>query len=118
MKKFNLAQLNPNVEYWSVLLHRWKKDLKCGKENKKSGRCPVYGWEIDNKLAAAVEKYNLYGVPLTDHILKLTLLDILKIEDRQDILNRICPDDEDITISKGDASQLRFGKKWAHRFLK
>jgi hypothetical protein len=80
MVKFNLAQLNPNAQTWSVTLNRWRIDLQShgGKYENKSGRTPSYGWEIDNQLAPAVKRYNEYGIPLTDHILNLTLIDICK----------------------------------------
>ena len=97
MKMYHLAEMNANYQTWCVALCRWAKDIKDGKTEKKPGRSPVYGFEIDNQLAAVVKRYNLNGVPMTDHILKLTLMEILKTANRQDILERICPDNEDLT---------------------
>ena len=118
MKTYGLQNLNSSVEHWRITLNRWLKDLTAGKLHVSVAgrRLPAYGAAIDNQLLAAVQKYNLHGIPMTDHILKLTLIDLLLKGNRRDILDRLCPDDEHIEIITGDKSQFRFGKRWAHRF--
>lgn len=114
IKQFNLTAINPSNEHWRKILSRWKKELI---NNKKitGRRAPVYGTAIDDELADIVRRYNTkHGVPIGDNILRCSLILILEKEGRQDILNRILPDDQEITNYK----QLRFGPEWARRFYK
>lgn len=90
-----------------------KKDFLLNR-NPKSGRAPCYGKQIDDELTDVVCRYNKHGVPVGDSILRCNPITILTKEGRNDILNRIVPDNEDLTA----ADQLRFGKEWAKRFYR
>jgi hypothetical protein len=60
-----------------------------------------------------VEHYNSHGVPVTNLILKLAILDILKKKGRDDVLNKIISDDAD-----PEKGKIKIGKSWFQRFYR
>ena len=112
IKLFNLSHLNESVAHWTTTFGRWLKDHQANKSTFQYGRMPVYGTDIDNKLADVVREFNNNAVPITDSTLRLQLIALLQTYERQDILDRIAPNDSDVSKEK----DLRFGNQWAHRF--
>lgn len=88
IKKYDLLEFNPSIEYWYSMLNRWKKDYL---SNKVIGlaKAPCYGNIIDLELAAIVERYFENGVPMTDAILRMALLELLRKHNRNDILAKV-----------------------------
>ena len=111
--KFKLRNLNPNYDYWQNVFSRWYKQFNAGKKKLKLRRSPSIGDEVDEELVKVVVHYNTHGVPVTNLILKLAALDILKKKNRQDILNKIVDDDADA----GNA-EIKLGKSWFQRFYR
>ena len=111
MYRFDLTSINPDAQYWRTTINRWAKDLKIGKTDTTT-RPPDYGVGIDNELADVVRNYGNHGVPITNFILRLNLISILKKNNRADILSLIVDDNTD-TVPKG---HYRFGTGWAQRF--
>ena len=109
--RFQLLSMNPSNQYWRTTINRWAKDYSSGKTDL-SHRPPVYGMDIDNELADMVRNYNNHGVPVTNFILRLNLLSILKKHKRLDILNLIVDENVD-DVPKG---YYRFITAWAQRF--
>ena len=77
---YNLLETNPNVSTWAVLLGRWSKDVI-----KKS----VIGEFFDNALADVVIKYFAHGVPMSNLILRSTLMQLMETHNRPDLLERL-----------------------------
>jgi hypothetical protein len=113
MDKFDLKNRNPSYDYWQTMLPRWFKELNAGRTNPKIGRSPCVGDEVDKELVKIVEHYNSHGVPVTNLILKLAILDILKKKGRDDILNKIISDDAD-----PEKGKIKLGKSWFQRFYR
>ncbi len=58
IKFFELSYLNESIPYWTTTFGRWMKDYQANKSHLQYGREPVYGTEIDDKLANIVRDYN------------------------------------------------------------
>ena len=114
IKFFELSYLNESIPYWTTTFGRWMKDYQANKSHLQYGREPDYGTEIDEKLANIVRDYNKNAVLLTDMILRLQLIALLTTFERQDILDRIAPNDSEVSKER----DLRFAKRWAHRLYK
>ena len=102
LKKFGLFKIHPSIDHWYKTLQRWGKDVAKEKEFVCVGRKPIYGTAIDCMLRDKVDNYFAHGLPMTDYILKLMLLELL---------------DED-TLAMVRCGKLRFGQSWAMRFYK
>ena len=59
----------------------------------KSTRIPVIGEYLDNALADIVNNYFRNGVPMSNLIIKTTLLQLMETHNRHDLLERCNPDD-------------------------
>ena len=81
------------------MFRRWMKDVADKKWSLiKGGQLPVYGTKIDKELVLIVEKnYNAHAVPMTNMMLRLHLLTLLKDHDRQDILDAIAATGEPLS---------------------
>ena len=100
--------------HWRTTLLRWVRDLKNPNFKLQYGRIPVYGNKIDIQLVRMVEHYNEHAVPMSNMILRMQLVQMLKVDQREDILDAIAEGDEPFSKTK----KYRFTDQWALRFYK
>ena len=112
---YNLLETNPNIATWSVTLGRWSKDVITNKELKEK-RIPVIGKVLDDALADVANNYFKHGVPMSDLILKTTLMQLMETHNRHDLLERCNPNDP--RNVQGKKWFIRLGRSWCHRFYK
>ena len=86
--------------HWRTTLLRWVRDLKNPNFKLQYGRIPVYGNQIDRKLVCMVEHYNEYAVLMSNMILRMQLVQMLKVDKREDFLNAIAEGDEPFSKTK------------------
>ena len=103
VRKYELHLMHSlDDDYWYTMLNRWKRDMK-KKKAPSLGRKPKYGESIDNDLAGVVQRYFDAGVPMSNYILKLSIINLLQKNGRQDLV---------------DDPAFTFGVGFAHRFYK
>ena len=112
---YNLLEINPNVSTWAVTLGRWLKDILKHK-TKNFIRIPVIGEFLDNALADIVNNYFRNGVPMSNFIIRTTLMELMEKHNRHDLLERCNPDDP--RNIRGKHWFLRLGDSWCNRFYK
>ena len=112
--KLKSEDVNKNERYWTTMFGRWMNDVADKKWSLIKGQLPVYGTKIDKELVLIVENYNAHAVPMTNMMLRLHLLTLLKDHDRQDILDAIAATGEPLSRNK----KYRFTDQWAMRFYK
>ena len=115
IKAYNLLETNPNVSTWAVTLSRWSKDVS-NRKVIKTTRIPVIGEFLDKALAVIVNNYFRNGVPMSNFILKTTLLQLMETHNRHDLLERCNPDDP--RNVRGKQWFIRLGEGWCNRFYK
>ena len=113
---FDLLKLNPKHSTLDSTLRRWKEDLVKKKERKKIKRSSIVGKIIDDELANVVNNYFKHGVPMTNLILRSSLLAILERHGRHDILERL--NYFDPRNVPGSKWFIRIGDAWCQRFYK
>jgi hypothetical protein len=115
IKAYKLLEINPNVSTWAVTLSRWSKDVNKRKLIN-TVRVPVIGEFLDKALADTVDNYFRNGVPMSNLIIKTTLLQLMETHNRQDLLERCNPDDP--RNVRGKQWFIRIGDSWCTRFYK
>ena len=111
MKKYNLAELNPSSDHWISTFCKWKKQHLNPSQRTIMCLMSVLGSVIEEELVAVVQRYNNHGIPMSDTILRFSLIALIGKYDRNDLLERL---GDQVSIK----DKLRFGRTWCHRFYK
>ena len=114
---YKLLEINSSVQYWAVILGRWVKDLAKDDNDVKFKRTSVIGKFLDKALADVVRNYFKHGVPISDLILRSTLMQLMETHNRHDLLERCNPEDPR-NIPDNKHWLLRLGQSWCFRFYR
>lgn len=102
--KTEFTQYNNNVQI-QRLLKQWLKEIRIGKEQKKIGKSPVYGHEVDKELYDNIVKRREKGLPVDNFIICRLLLPLLRNHRKDHLL-------------KMNGGKYNFGESWARKFCK